>query len=269
MGRELLPRPRVRVGVRGLLLLLGLLFMAPGLGARVVEVRGRLTNSAELKALYPAVNIRSLGYLRPASGVDPATGAFIGELDCEVIRNEHGQWMDIAIEAFPYAGQRRPTMVIRMPFASSINLGAFEWRAGKYRWKHGALVMDTAVPRDTVITDGLRGTSIVLRPVNPLPKDSMTIEFEWPSSGAPHVAGYAMSMKDCCTVLIDFTFAVRTDVDVYGDSWAQRATPFKLPGLEAGRYRLRQVAAQGEHVRDIDFLLSRELFFTVGERTEP
>ena len=37
----------------------------------------------------------------------------------------------------------------------------------------------------------------------------------------------------------------------------------------AGRYRLRQIPAQGEHLRDIDFLMSRDLYFTVGEWHEP
>jgi hypothetical protein len=36
-----------------------------------------------------------------------------------------------------------------------------------------------------------------------------------------------------------------------------------------GRYRLRQVAVQGEHLRDVDFMLDKDLYFTVRDRTGP
>jgi hypothetical protein len=36
-----------------------------------------------------------------------------------------------------------------------------------------------------------------------------------------------------------------------------------------GRYRLRQVPAKGEHLRDVDFMLNKDLYFTVRERTGP
>ncbi|MBK9176796.1 MAG: hypothetical protein IPM46_10785 [Flavobacteriales bacterium] len=252
-----------------LLMLAVLLTIHMQASVRTLIVRGTLNNSVGLKALYPAVNLRSVGYLRPASGVDLSTGAFSGELDCELIRNAHGTWVDITLEAFPFTLEDRPTMVIRAPYSRTIDLGTFDWMPSRYRWKNAALVIDTAVPRDTVITNGLQFPRIHLRPVNPAPEDSMVIEFEWPSSGAAHIASYTMTMKDCCTVRIDFTFALRTDVDVYGDSWSQRAKPFALPKLEAGRYRLRQVPAQGENLRDVDFLLDEDFFFTVGERTEP
>ncbi len=236
---------------------------------RTISVRGVLGNGAELRALYPAVNVKSVGYLRPASGVDLSNGAFAGELDCALIRNAHGTWVDIVIEAFPYTGDHRPTMVIRAPYSRTIDLGTFAWRTSHYRWKEGTLVIDTGVPRDTVITNEPLGTRLFLHPVNPAPQDSVTIGFEWTSSGAAHLIDYSMSMKDCCTVLIDFTFAIRADVDVYGDSWAERAKPLALPKLEAGRYRLRQVPAPGENLRDVDFLLGTELYFNVGERTGP
>ncbi len=238
---------------------------------RTVHVRGTIGNLHELglKGWYSALNIRSVGWLVPASGPDPATKQFNGTLECKVVRNAHGKWVDIELTAMAYVRGRDRSMFIRVPYAHTIDLGTFEWKPSHYRWKDGALVIDTGVPRDTAITDDQLGTRILLQPVNPAPQDSIIIELEWPSSGAAHLASYTMAMKDCCTVLIDFTFAVRTDVDVYGESWPQRAKPFVLPKLEAGRYRLRQVLAQGENLRDVDFLLGTDLYFTVGERTEP
>ena len=44
---------------------------------------------------------------------------------------------------------------------------------------------------------------------------------------------------------------------------------FLQPPLEPGRYRVRQVLTQGDHLRDIDFLFGKDLYFTVGERHEP
>jgi hypothetical protein len=216
-----------------------------------------------------AINISAASYLFPASGADMVTGVFVGDLECAVIRHAHGNWVDISFIAFGNTRLDQPTMVIRVPYARTIDLGTFDWKPSHYRFKLNALVTDTAVPRDTAVADPEHGTRLFLCPVNPTPQDSMVIEFEWSTSGEPHVAGYNMSMKDCCTVLIDFTFAVRTDTDVYGDSWSQRATPIAVPKLVAGRYRLRQVPAQGENLRDVDFVLDKELFFTVGERTEP
>lgn len=261
---------RVPVDMRNCVFALALLLV---LGAhadtRTITVQGTLSNAAALKGEFMAINISAASYLFPASSADMVTGVFAGELECAVIRLAHGDWVDISFIAFGTTRLDQPTMVIRVPYARTIDLGTFEWMPSHYRFTMNALVIDTAVPRDTVVADPEHGTRLFLRPVNPAPQDSVVIEFEWPTSGEPHVAGYEMYMKDCCTVLIDFTFAVRTDVDVYGDSWAQRAKPFALPKLEAGRYRLRQAPAQGEHLRDVDFLLGKDLYFTAGERTEP
>jgi hypothetical protein len=49
----------------------------------------------------------------------------------------------------------------------------------------------------------------------------------------------------------------------------ERATPWEFPQLPAGRYRLKQIPYTGEPVQDIDLLLGKEVYFTVGERKEP
>ncbi|MCC7502512.1 MAG: hypothetical protein IT229_08275 [Flavobacteriales bacterium] len=46
-------------------------------------------------------------------------------------------------------------------------------------------------------------------------------------------------------------------------------TLYLPPKLAEGRYRIRQVPATGANLRDVDFLLGKDLYFTVGERKEP
>ena len=94
------------------------------------------------------------------------------------------------------------------------------------------------------------------------------VEFSWGSSGAPVEARWSALYKEHWA-LIDLTFAVRTDVDVYAEGWTQHASPITLGRLTSGRYGIRQVPAQGEHLRDVDFLLDTMISFTVGERHEP
>jgi len=53
------------------------------------------------------------------------------------------------------------------------------------------------------------------------------------------------------------------------DHKANRTTLNLPPKFTAGRYRIRQVPAPGANLRDVDFLLGKDLYFSVGERKEP
>ncbi len=239
---------------------------------RTVHVRGTINNLHELglKGWYSAPNIRSAAWLVPASGPDPATKQFIGELECNVVRDAHGKWVDIELTAMAYIRGRDRSMFIRVPYARNIDLGTFDRKPSRYRWKPDGPHVETALPRDTVI--GAMDDPAILRisPINPTPEDTVRITVEWTTSGQPMVADHmGIYMKDCRTMLIDIRFGARTDTDIYGDSWNQRATPWVFPPLAAGRYRLHQVPHTAEAVQDIDLLLGKELFFTVGGREEP
>ncbi|MCU0319215.1 MAG: hypothetical protein MUE88_03970 [Flavobacteriales bacterium] len=252
--------------------------LAPGVSAavRAVHVTGIVANiqSWEIRGFYTAMVVahtepRRYGVVptRPQLMVDQRTGRFEGDLMCEVIRNEHGRWVDIHLINMAPTFQGYSTMVIRAPYARTIDLGTFEWQATRYRWKEDSMVIDTGVPRDTVIGD-LFGDHVRISPINPEPDDSMRFEFVWNNSGQPHVAALGgFHMKDCCTTLCDLTFAVRTDTDVFTESWPHHVV-LHLQAEVKGRYRLRQVPAQDEHLRDVDFLLNKDLYFTVGHRLE-
>jgi hypothetical protein len=245
--------------------------LAPA-ATRTVHVRGTISNlhALGLKGWYSALNIRSATWLAPASGPDPATKQFNGELECNVVRDALGQWVDIELTAMAYVQGRDRSMIIRVPYKRNIDLGTFDWKPSRYRWKPDGLHIETALPRDTVIGSVDDPTLLIIRPINPAPTDSVRFEFIWENSGQPHQASMGgVYMKDCCTYLCDFTFAVRTDTDVYGESWPHHALLWLPPKLEAGRYRIRQVPAQGTNLRDVDFLLGKDLYFTVGEREEP
>lgn len=244
---------------------------------RTVHVTGTIANiqSWEIKGYYTSMVVahtepRRAGVVstRPQLMVDKVTGRFEGEIICEVMRNKHGRWVDIHLINMASTFQVYSTMVIRAPYAERIDLGAFDWKPGHYRWKEGALVIDTAVPRDTVIGD-LFSDHVSISPINPERGDSLRFEFVWTNSGQPHVASFGDPYLDNESyVVCELTFAVRTDTGIYTESWYHHAVLYLRPDTQ-GRYTLRQVPAQGEHFRDIDFLLDNDLYFTVRERTEP
>jgi hypothetical protein len=265
--------------MRTLITALGLLSLSLGwCGTRPVHVKGTVANiqNWEIKGYFTAMVVGSTALPRPGVVatspqvmVDLKTGRFEGEIACEVIRNAHGRWVDLHLVGISYLFTAYPEMIIRVPYAKRIDLGTFNWRPSDYRWKAGALVIDPAVPRDTVIGD-LHGTQIRISPINPAPNDTVRFDLTWENSGQPHLASLGgLYMKDCCTVLCDLTFAVRTDTDVFAESWPQHVKLYLQPPLEPGRYRVRQLPAQGENLRDVDFLLNKDLYFTVGERHEP
>ena len=267
-----------RVAMRSWVTLSTCLLLQTGWSAvRTVHITGTVANiqSWEIKGYYTAMVVNAVGMPRPGTVwtsaqlmVDLKTGRFEGEVACEVIRNAHGRWVDIHLVNAAVTYQVHSEMVIRAPYAKGIDLGTFDWKPSHYRFKAGALVIDTSVPRDTVIGD-LFSDHLRISPINPERGDSMRFEFVWTNSGQPHQAGFGgFYMKDCCIILCDLTFAVRTDTDVFGESWPHHVGLHLQPD-RAGRYRLRQVPAQGEHLRDVHFLQDKELYFTVAERTEP
>jgi hypothetical protein len=269
---------RVPIAMRLILILLLVMCTAVASATvRTVHVKGTVANvqSWEIKGSYTAMVVahtepRRHGVVsgRPQVAVDMRTGRFEGELVCEVVRNKHGRWVDIHLLCYSATYQVFDQMVVRAPYTTEIDLDTFDWKPSHYRWKAGDLVIDTSVPRDTVI-GLLLGNHVRIDPVNPEPGDSITFEFVWGSSGEPHQAGFGgFHMKDCCTILCDLTFAERTDTDIYGESWPHRVVLHLRPDT-GRRYRLRQVPAQGEHLRDVDFLLGEDLYFNVRERSEP
>jgi hypothetical protein len=264
--------------MRFLLGLILLMFAVVATAAvRTVHVTGTVANiqSWEIRGYYTAMVVahtepRRYGVVstRPQLMVDQQTGQFEGDLVCEVLRNKYGRWVDIHLINMAPTFQGYSTMVIRVPYARTIDLGTFDWKPTRYRRKEDSLVIDTGVPRDTVIGD-LFGDHVRISPINPEPGDSMRFEFVWTNSGQPHVARFGdLFLEDYGTVVCDLSFAVRTDTDVYAESWPHHVV-LHLQAEVKGRYRLRQVAAQGEHLRDVDFMLDKDLYFTVRDRTGP
>ena len=265
----------MRIPIAFLLLLVSAVSTA---ATHPIHVSGTVVNigSWEIRGYYTAVMVRTkAGPPRgaverfPGALVDLKTGRFEGELNAEVIRNAHGRWVVLRVVVISTLDIPHREMVIRVPYARTIDLGTFEWKPSRYRRKQGDLVIDTAVPRDTLIGEPW-GIHVVISPINPVPTDSVKLQFHWMTGNPAYAASMGgLYMKDCCTFLCDFTFAERTDTDSYAESWWHRETLSLPPPLEPGRYRLRQVPATGEHVRDVDFLLNKDLYFTVGDRREP
>jgi hypothetical protein len=236
--------------MRFLLGLILLMFAVVATAAvRTVHVTGTVANiqSWEIRGYYTAMVVahtepRRYGVVstRPQLMVDQQTGQFEGDLVCEVLRNKYGRWVDIHLINMAPTFQGYSTMVIRVPYARTIDLGTFDWKPTRYR-----------------------------RKINPEPGDSMRFEFVWTNSGQPHVARFGdLFLEDYGTVVCDLSFAVRTDTDVYAESWPHHVVLY-LQAEVKGRYRLRQVAVQGEHLRDVDFMLDKDLYFTVRDRTGP
>ncbi len=259
--------------------LLAFLFVvAASASKRPIHVTGTVANiqAWEIRGYYTAVMVRAKDRPPhtsverfPEAIVDLKTGRFDGELNAEVVRNAHVQWVDLRLVAISTHDIPHREMVIRVPYARAIDLGTFDWKPSHYRWKQSELVIDTAVPRDTLIGEPW-GIHVVISPINPGPVDSVKFQFHWMTGNPAYAASMGgLYMKDCCTFLCDFTFAERTDTDIYADSWWHRETLSLPPPLETGRYRLRQTPAAGDHLRDVDFLLNKDLYFPVCDRHEP
>jgi hypothetical protein len=144
---------------------------------------------------------------------------------------------------------------------------AVAWYPSHFRWKPDGLVIDTAVPRDTLIGEPF-GNYLLVRPINPEPGEQVELIFGSISSGEPLVATHTISSERRITH-VEFTFGKRTDTVVFTESWNETATPFELGVLKAGRYRLHQVPVEQENVRDVDVLLHNALEIVVKERVEP
>ena len=252
--------------------------VAASASKRPIHVKGTVANIQvwEIRGYYTGVMVRTNSGLPrgaverfPEAMVDLKTGRFDGDLNAEVVRNAHGQWVDLRLVAISTLDIPHRAMAIRVPYARTIDLGTFDWKPSKYRWNQSELVIDTAAPRDTLIGEPW-GIHVVISPINPGPADSVKFQFHWMTGNPAYAASMGgLYMKDCCTFLCDFTFAERSDTDIYAESWSHRETLSLPPPLETGRYRLRQVPVTGEHFRDVDFLLNKELYFTVGDRHEP
>ena len=259
----------------GLILLMFAVVASAAVGT--VHVTGTIANiqNWEINGYYTTMVVSNTEPRRhgvvsngPQLMVDRLTGQFEGEIVCEVILNKHGRWVDIHVVNMAVTYHVYSTMVIRAPYANDIDLGSFEWAPTRYRWREDSLMIDTGVPRDTVIGD-LFGDHVRISPINPERGDSMRFEFVWTNSGQPHVASFGdLYLENESIVMCDLSFAVRTDTNVLTESWPHHVV-LHLHADFKGRYRLRQVPAQGEHLRDVDFLLDKDLYFTVGERQEP
>ena len=269
-GLNLCPASRVPLVMRSCLQLILVVHALAVHATSTIHVSGRIVNWQEP---YPGmglsvIGIRSEGWLQPNAAPDPATGHFSGTLPCGPLRNAHGRWVDIEFYAFTDNGPGRRSMFIRVPYAKEIDLGEVIWRPTHYRLTPLGLVIDTGVPRDTVIGEPF-GTYLLLRPMNPEPGERMELVFGYISSGEPRVVSHGIASKDLGTYLVNFNFALRTDTEVFTESWNEEVSPFDLGPLAGGRYRLRQSPSHVEHLRDIDFLLNEDLWITVAQRQEP
>lgn len=255
--------------MRALLLLPVLIRTVAACATVTVHVSGCIVNWQEpIPGMGPStIGIRSTGWLDPSTAADAATGRFSGTLSCDPVRNRHGRWVEIEFHAFTDYGPGRRSMFVRAPFAKDIDLGELVWRPAHYRLTPAGLVIDTGVPRDTVIGEPF-GTYLLLRPMNPEPGERMELVFGYITSGEPRQVSHSLAVKDMGTYLLDLQFAVRTDTDVLTESWNEEVIPFDLGPLVGGRYRFRQSPSQGEHLRDIDFLLNEDLWITVAQRQE-
>jgi hypothetical protein len=222
---------------------------------RTVHVTGTVANiqSWEISGYYSAMVANAVGMPRhgtiwtsPQLMIDMKTGRFEGEIECEVVRNGHGHWVNIHLVSVAGTYQVYDEMVLRAPYAKDIDLGTFDWKPSYYRWSEGALVIDTAVPRDTVIGN-LFGDHARISPINPERGDSMRFEFVWTNSGQPQVASFGdLYLENESIVACDLTFGVRTDTDVYGESWPHRVEV-------VGRFRTGgdQYISERHHEKDL------------------
>lgn len=231
-----------------------------------VRVKGVVRNTESIAKGNPYFDLQvhngtSWGY---SGTFDRATGTLDVTLPCTTVFEEHEEWVDLTLVAQNWYGVPNNAMVIRTRMNAVIDLGSFDLAGSRFRFDR-SLAIETTLPRDTIIRGSNEWLDLRMHPVNPSPTDTLAIELRWNGSGAPYVSSCTLVKRNGITE-VRFTFALRTDVDVAADSWTEQARPFKLPQLTAGRYVLTQEAITGHDIRNLDFLLGREIPFTVQER---
>lgn len=201
------------------------------------------------------------------SGVfDRTTGKIEATLTCTTTWDGRTEWVDLALVTQNWLGMLNAEMLIRTPYGPVIDLDTFDLVGSRFRTKQGALTIETALPRDTIIAGSLEAMSLHMHPINPSPIDTLDIELRWGGSGAPYVSSHTLVPRPDGMTELRFSFALRTDVDVACDSWIEHARPFRIPKLPPGRYMLTQEAITGKDIRNLDFLLGREIPFNVEAR---
>ena len=259
---------------------------------RQIQVKGFVRNGPEIsKSIkFFALNVRSSDHWAPDGVYDPITGRIDATLLCEPVRGKSGEEVRLTLQAQSWIGQMNTEMHIRHPFAPILDLDTFDLVPTHFRSERGRLVIDTSVPRDSIIAGNEFGTEVLLFPVNPAPSDTFHVELRWMGSGAPYVSSHTLVERTDGITEVRFAFALRTDVDVATDSWMQQAQPIRIPcalrpdvtvaiipgngrtqpfpsyRLPQGRYVLTQEMITGKDIRTVDFLIGREVPFTVGTR---
>ena len=193
-----------------------------------------------------------------------STGTLDATLPCTTIFEDREEWVDLTLVAQNGYGTPNNAMVIRTRMNAVVDLGTFDLVGSRFRFDR-SMAIETTLPRDTIIRGSTEWLDVRMHPVNPRPTDTLAIELRWVGSGAPYVSSCTLVKRKDITD-VRFSFALRTDVDVAADSWTEQARPFELPQLPAGRYVLTQEAITGHDIRSLDFLIGREIPFSVVER---
>lgn len=237
---------------------------------RLAVVRGTIGNLDVIAGGNPYfdVLVRNGDHWSHGGVFDRATGRIEALLDMEPFR-EHGyayELVDLTFVTRNWADALNTEMRAVLPFDPVIFLDTFDLIGTRVRMRQGRLVVDSTVPRDSVIAGAWPGLEVHLHPVNPSPTDTIAIELRWEGSGAPYVTSNTSELRPDGVTELRFTFALRTDVDVATDSWPEHARPFRLLQLPAGRYVLTQGPITGKDIAQVDFLLGREVPFVCAER---
>lgn len=224
---------------------------------RAVHLTGTATNLQGITKTnsYFSIHFRCSGGYHIPIGHDPATAQINALLQCPGAKADGT--VDISMEAMNWFGELNTTMHIRTPYSPRLDLGPFEFSPTRFKFQDG-LSIDNEIQRDTLIAGNVGG-QVHLHPVNPRQKDTLSIQLRWIGSGAPYVSSHTIIERPDGDKEIRFSFALRTDVEVATASWEEQARPFRIPQLPAGRYIITQESITGKNIRDLDFLIGREV----------
>ncbi len=227
---------------------------------RVVDLRGRITNLAAIAPNNPYFDLipRCDDNTVPVQ-LDRSTGEITARMQCPSEKREGVDRITLELEAREWYGQLNTVMKVRVPFGPLVDLMDFDFVPTSFHRPQGNLVIDNEVKRDTIIAGNVAGLEVHLSPVNPRQQDTLSIQLRWIGSGAPYVSSHTIIDRPNGDKEIRFSFALRTDVDAATDAWQEQARPFKMPQLAPGRYIITQESITGRDIRELDFLIGREV----------
>ncbi|MBK7946074.1 MAG: hypothetical protein IPJ85_12575 [Flavobacteriales bacterium] len=244
-------------------------FLATDLPRKIL-VKGTIRNLREIHGTFPYELLIGCGSeLCRSDTFKRRTGDFETALKWQPVSDHASgaEWVDILLVTRNAVEPLDMRMTIRVLFHTQVDLGEFDFVPARFRkLDNRAMVIEANLPRDTVITGTQEGTALHITAINLEAGERLVAQPIWNGPGEPLIHSWELVERPADGIKeLRFIFAEDTNV-AWESEFGPR--PIESPPLPAGHYVLTQKAVWGKGMRNVDFLIGREVPFTVQPRRE-